>query len=213
MWRKLKNIFGEIAQEYDAWYDQNPLFLSEIKALRALGEVPSPGLEIGVGTGVFAKALGFKYGLDPSPEMLSLAQKKGIFCICGVGEKAPFKDHIFKACGLFFTLCFVSDPRKVIRECRRILTSGGLLFLGFIPQESPWGKFYEEKARRGHRIYRWAHFRKGEEILLLLKRERFSILKGYSSLFQPPSTQPYEEEPQEGLWPEAGFWAVLAIKN
>ncbi len=214
MWREISRAFGEVARDYEAWYQGNPLFASELRALLALGPIPSPSLEIGVGTGVFAKALGFTHGLDPSLDMLLLARQKGLLCVCGVGERLPFKDEIFEACGMFFTLCFLSRPEEALEECYRVLKPEGKLFLGFVPRESPWGQYYEEKKRAGHKLYRFARFREGQEVLNLLKEKGFRLVKGSSTLFQPPGLKrPLREEPREGFFAEAGFWALVAIKD
>jgi len=85
--------------------------------------------------------------------------------------------------------------------------------LGFIPKESPWGLYYQEKAKRGHPLYSLARFREGKEVLNLLKAWGFAIIKGKSTLFQPPSGPFYEEEPKDGFFSEAGFWAILAVKD
>ncbi len=214
MWKEISRAFGEVASAYDAWYEGNPLFLSELKALNALGPVPKPALEIGVGTGVFAEALGFTHGIDPSLEMLSLARQRGVHVVCGVGERLPFKTGSFEAVGLFFTFCFLTDPEAVLREASRSLKPAGKLFLGFVPAESPWGHYYQEKKKNGHRLYRFMRLRKGKEVLRLLEKEGFRIVRGYSTLFQPPAFEPYfEEEPKRGFSPKAGFWALLAEKG
>ena len=165
MWRKVSEAFGKIAREYDSWYEKNVLFISELKALKALGEVPAPSLEIGVGTGVFAKALGFTYGLDPSLSML-LACQKHIFGVCGLGEEMPFKNKSFKACGLFFTLCFLSDPEKVLEECRRVLKPKGLFCWVSSPKNHP-GAFIIRKKQSADTLFTaW---------LVLEKEKRSSI--------------------------------------
>jgi len=44
----------------------------------------SLSLEVGVGSGRFAQALGVSYGLDPSMELLKLARQRregGFFCV------------------------------------------------------------------------------------------------------------------------------------
>lgn len=59
--------FDAHTEQYDAWFDQHPVaFDAEVRALQAL--TPSTGrrVELGVGTGRFAQALGIDEGLDPS---------------------------------------------------------------------------------------------------------------------------------------------------
>jgi hypothetical protein len=62
----MTNIFEESAQEYDEWYAQNEFaYLSELAAIKAFMPTEGHGLEIGVGTGRFAAALGIKVGVEP----------------------------------------------------------------------------------------------------------------------------------------------------
>ena len=212
MWREISRAFGELAEEYDAWYQENPLFEAELAALRELGPLPQPALEIGVGTGVFAKALGFTYGLDPSVQMLKLARSKRLWVVCGRGESLPFKDGVFAACGLFFTLCFVENPLQVFREAKRILRPQGKLWLGFIPAGSPWANYYEAKKRAGHKLYRFARFYHYDEVLKLVQDLGFSLEKEVSSLYQSPDESPCYEAPREGYENGAGFLALSLRK-
>ncbi|MFO7650004.1 MAG: hypothetical protein R6X13_01500, partial [bacterium] len=60
--------FDAIAAQYDAWYDGKgkAAFATELAALRPLlARLPRPWLEVGVGTGRFAQALGIPLGIDP----------------------------------------------------------------------------------------------------------------------------------------------------
>ena len=62
-------VFEKFAERYDSWFDRNPYaYKSELKAISAL--IPKgKGIEIGVGTGRFAKPLGIKFGIEPSRKM------------------------------------------------------------------------------------------------------------------------------------------------
>lgn len=58
------------ADEYEAWFSENHhLFMSEVEAIRRLIPEFDKGLEIGVGTGLFAQKLGIKEGVEPSSAM------------------------------------------------------------------------------------------------------------------------------------------------
>ncbi|MDI6850734.1 MAG: hypothetical protein QMD82_02195 [bacterium] len=59
-------VFDLFADDCDQWYERNYyLFQSEVKALKKV--VPDGiGLEVGVGTGRFAKELGIEFGVDPT---------------------------------------------------------------------------------------------------------------------------------------------------
>ena len=63
------NPFDENAEHYDVWFDTQrgrSVFESETLCLRPLASgVFRPWLEVGVGTGRFAQALGVEHGIDP----------------------------------------------------------------------------------------------------------------------------------------------------
>ena len=89
-----------------------------------------PLLEVGVGTGRFAQALGIEYGVDISSGVLKFAKKREITVVKGAGEELPFKDKVFGGVFLIVTLCFVDAPLKVLKESARVL-SARLLFFPF----------------------------------------------------------------------------------
>jgi SAM-dependent methyltransferase len=74
--------FDRYAERYDRWFDDVPgrsVFPSELAAIElVLNEAQAPTLEVGVGTGRFAAALGVTLGLDPSREVLRIAQRRGV---------------------------------------------------------------------------------------------------------------------------------------
>ena len=58
-------VFDSLASDYDAWFDEEGrlIFASEVEALRqALPLLPKPWIEVGVGSGRFAQALGIDIG-------------------------------------------------------------------------------------------------------------------------------------------------------
>jgi len=59
------NIFDRYYKRYDNWYEKNKFaYLSELKTVRKVLPRKGKGLEIGVGTGRFAAALGISTGID-----------------------------------------------------------------------------------------------------------------------------------------------------
>ena len=92
----MRRIFDRHYKRYDAWYDKYRFaFLSEVKAVKKIMPRAGKGLEIGVGTGRFAAALGITAGVDPSRPMLKIAQSRGINVCCGEGEELPYPDKTF----------------------------------------------------------------------------------------------------------------------
>lgn len=212
-----RQVFDVYADRYDAWYDSSVgkiLFSAELACLRPLLEqFARPYLEVGVGTGRFAEALGIEYGLDPSPRALEKARVRGVKVTLGIGEELPFPDARFGGVLLVFTLCFVEDPNKVIQEIRRVLTPGGGLVLGVLLKDTPWADSYARRGAEGHPLYSTARFYSREEVEDLLKQSDFRITAYRSTLFQKPGLEVYKEEsPVDGLVPGAGFVGIAAVK-
>ncbi|MBI5639667.1 MAG: class I SAM-dependent methyltransferase [Nitrospirae bacterium] len=171
-----------------------------------------PFLEVGVGTGRFAKALGIRYGVDPSETMIEISGQRGITVEKAFGEDLPFRDNIFGGVFILFTLCFVARPDAVVSEAARVLKSGGGVIIGIINRESPWGQCYLQKKMQNHPIYKYANFYSIDEVEKMIRMTGMRI-EGYSStLFQTPSDSPIQEAAHNRLIAEAGFLCLLARK-
>lgn len=210
--------FDARAAEYDAWYDSQAgatIFAMEVDCLRPLLHCHQrPYLEIGVGSGRFAQALGIEYGVDPSPALLRLADSRGVQAARAAGERLPFGDRTFGGVLIALTLCFVDDPPSVLCEAWRVLVPGGGLVLGLILKGSPWAEFYARKGREGHPIYSRARFFSRDEVENLLHSSQFDVLDYGSVLFQPPGQNLYHpERPIPGYRQSAGFVAIGSGKQ
>lgn len=93
-------------------------------------------IDIATGTGVLALAAldrvgpnGKVVGLDPNPDMLSIARCKTsrIDWRDGHAEEIPFPDRTFDAAISQFGLMFFADRAKGLREMMRVLKPGGRL--------------------------------------------------------------------------------------
>ncbi len=210
----MTSAFEELAARYDAWYDTasgRVLYDLELGCLRPLlSGTGAPRLEVGVGSGRFAAALGVDVGLDPGRAALRLAAKRGVRVVQGAGERLPFSDNAFGAVGLVVTLCFAEDPEGLLGEVRRVLGPGGTLVVGLVPGDSAWGRWYEEKGRAGHPFYQSAHFLTLSDHLRLLGHAGFEPVASRSTLIQAPTDAPIDEAVQEGIVPGAGFVALVA---
>ena len=231
MWQKLEELeneleeaktmteaspFDELAEVYDAWYEEEGKLLFEIEARafrETLTELSKPWLEVGVGSGRFAQALGIESGIDPSVELAKIARRRGITVHQGKGEGTPFDKESFGTVFLIVTICFVDSPRDVLKEAHRILTPGGKVVLGLVLKESPWGKFYREKKEEGHRFYKYATFYSYNDLTELLKQTGFSTERVISTLFQKPGEVKGMELPQGDYSPDAGFTIIVAGKQ
>jgi ubiquinone/menaquinone biosynthesis C-methylase UbiE len=213
---KASEAFDAHIDEYDKWFDSaegRALFASEVGTVRLLMvNLEHPFLEIGVGTGRFAKELAIDAGIDPSERALVLANKRGIKVQKEAGEDMPFADASFGAVFTLFTLCFVETPAKMFSEAARVLKTGGSIIVGIINRESAWGEHYMRKKAEGHPIYRHARFYSSAELSAMLKTAGLHVEDSASSLFQPPSNNPYREEAHSGLSDGAGFTCIRARK-
>jgi SAM-dependent methyltransferase len=211
------DAFNSQADRYDAWYDTpkgQALLATEVTCLRPfIQRLPQPWLEVGVGTGRFAQALGIGYGLDPAPSALVKARQRGVPVVRSVGEAIPFIGGAFGGVLVAFSLCFVNDPLAVLREAHRVLLPDGGLVLGLLLRGTPWADFYAQRGKEGHPIYSTAHFYSKEEVERLLAQAGFRVTACRSTLFQPPGQDAYRQEtPVEGYAPGCGFFACLSAK-
>lgn len=213
-WRQSSEVFDRNAAEYDSWFEESLLFDIELAALKEL-KTPllGPKLEIGVGSGRFAKEIDVAFGVDPAINPLYLSQKRGIEVIQATGEELPIGSSRMRTVYLLFALCFLADPLQVIKESSRVLKEGGHLVLGMIPSLGLWGKSLEEKKKDGHPFYEYARFYDMITVELWLNDAGFQLVETRSSLFQPPDSLQEFECSHSGVSPEAGFWVLVARKT
>jgi len=207
---EIQKVFNKHAKNYDEWYEKNKyIYLSEVEALKIAILKDKKGLEIGVGTVRFAAVLGIEYRIDPSEEMLKIAQKRGIKTFLGYGEKLPFNDKEFDFVAIIITICFVRNPEKAIKEAKRVLKIGGKLIIGIIDKNSPLGQFYLEKKKQGHLFYKYANFYSVDEIVKMLEKYGFGNFKFYQTIFKPIEEFKEVEMPKEG-YGEGSFVIIFA---
>jgi len=209
-------LFDSLASVYDEWFERDGelIFATELQAFQQiLSPLPKPWIEIGVGSGRFAHALGIEIGLDPSIKLLELAGRRGITAFLGRGELQPFNTASFGTAFFIVTICFVQSPLDVLNETWRILAPDGKVVLGLILRESPWGEFYEQKKKDGHRFYKYANFYSYDETVALLERSGFLVETVTSTLFQTPCYVRQVELARKGFSSAAGFIMVVAGKK
>jgi ubiquinone/menaquinone biosynthesis C-methylase UbiE len=85
-------------------------------------------LDVGCGTGRLAAALhdsGSRvWGVDPSPEMVALAKKRGVNAKVARAEQLPFKEGWFERAVLWLTVHLLDRP-GAFAELRRVLAADG----------------------------------------------------------------------------------------
>jgi ubiquinone/menaquinone biosynthesis C-methylase UbiE len=206
--------FDKHAAGYDAWYETTvgeAVFEMEVGCLRPQTDRLSPRLEVGVGTGRFARALGIEFGVDPSRPMLELARRRGVRTVQGLGEHLPFRSSSIGGVLVAFTICFVRDPVLVLEEISRVLIPGGGLVLGFLPRGTAWAEMYARRGAEHHPIYETARFYTAKEVEDFIVRAGLRITGYRSTLLQPPGLDTYaSEEPTEEYQPEASFLTFAA---
>lgn len=203
--------FNRLAREYDLWYEKEKLtFQAEAKAFQPLlSDMPKPWLELGVGSGRFAQALGIPWGMDPAKNLLRISRRRGIKVVAGRGEFLPILPQKVGSIFFILTLCFVEFPKQAFQECHRALIQGGKMAIGFIPRPSPWGQFYLEKKKQGHPLYQFARFYSVGQVEEMAMAAGFSIQGIFSTLFQKPGEVKKEENPMKGYRPQAGFLVLV----
>jgi len=211
------SVFDKYTERYDSWFTSpkgKVLFQNEVEAIKELirGIEIGESLEIGVGTGAFAKALRIPYGVDPAWNSLLLAKRRGVEVVQGIAENLPFKDNSFDTVFIIVTICYVKDPIKTLTETNRVLRNHGHVIIGFINKDSSWGREYLEKKKKGHIFYGPATFYSYQEVQGILERTGFKIQKVVSTLMQNPTEKPIREKPIVGFRAYAGFITILARK-
>ena len=212
-----EDLFERWAPQYDAWFDSadgQPLFESEVSCIRrVLPTKCRPWLEVGVGTGRFAQALGVEVGIDPAARPLSLAAGRGVTVVQACGEALPFACSQFEVALVVVTLCFAPQPLPLLQESARVLTDDGRVVLGLVLADRPWGHHYARLGEAGHRFYSRARFYTMEEVRQLAAEAGLTIAAAACTLSQQPQRPPFVvEDPRDGLDPRASFVAVSLAK-
>jgi ubiquinone/menaquinone biosynthesis C-methylase UbiE len=104
-------------------------------------------LEVGIGSGLnlhfYGDDVTSVYGIDPSPELLRLAQERAnrlairVVLHEGVADEIPLDTRSVDTVVMTWTLCSLAAPEAALREVRRVLRlSGQLLFVehGLAPE-------------------------------------------------------------------------------
>ena len=202
------DVFDDLADRYDSWFDRHQAaFLSEVEAYKKV--VPTgEGLEVGVGSGRFAAALGIKTGVEPSEKLAALATSRGVRVLKGTAEALPFPDHQFDFILLGTVLCYLNDPLKALIEAKRVLKYDGTLIIGMLDKDSALGHSYAARKNENP-FYRHAHFYTVNEVLVFLHAGPFKEKAIYQMIFAPLEeiTQPEPVKPGHG---EGGYVVISA---
>ena len=200
-----EDVFGSHVTEYEQWFQEHScLFAAEIAAIREVLPQSGIGLEIGVGSGLFAAALGIKYGVEPSAAMRKKAESRGVHVFDGVAECLPFKTAMFDFAVMITVDCFLTDIERSFREACRVLVPQGWFVIAFIDAGTRLGKEYEQK-KQSSLFYRQAHFHSAAEIKEFLARAGFRVDAERQTIFA------FENLPQK-IRPGTGEGVFAVIK-
>ena len=214
VWSRVAEIFHDNALEYDLWYDESILFAIELTAIKELRcSLGKPKIEVGVGPGRFAEALGVDFGFDPARAPLEIAAPRISGACQGIGEELPLAKSSVATTYLLFTLCFIAEPQLVFAEVFRVLQVGGVLVLGFVPSKGRWGQELTAKREASHPFYQYANFYSYQQVCGWLGAAGFELVEVRSSLFQDPEKINSHEQSKPGYDARAGFVVLAARKK
>ncbi|HEX6848539.1 MAG TPA: class I SAM-dependent methyltransferase [Chitinophagaceae bacterium] len=203
---------GHVA-DYEAWFEKYPfVFQSEVEAIRDMLPEGSNlyAIEIGAGTGRFAKELGIREGIEPAANMRALALKRGINVLAGEADHLPFEDMKYDFVLMAFCISYFENLQKAFKESYRVLKNGGSLIVGFVDKASTIGKSYEEKRSQSV-FYREARFYSTKTVATELRKAGFKDLDFSQTLFHALDYIK-EFEPAEPGFGKGSFIVIRAIK-
>jgi ubiquinone/menaquinone biosynthesis C-methylase UbiE len=202
--------FDENIDKYEQWFIDNKfVYESELEAIKQL--IPEGnGLEIGVGSGIFALPLGIKNGVDPSNVMLNKAQQRGINVKLGVAENLPYPDENFDFAIMVTTICFVDDVLKALTEANRVIKKNGSLIIAFIDKNSAVGKQYLKNKEKST-FFKYSNFYNTDEVYNFLKTANFKITETIQTIFGDLGKIKEIQRPQTGFG-KGSFVVIKARK-
>ena len=205
--------FNDHAADYEAWFEKYAfVFQSEVEAIRDMFPEGSNlyGIEIGAGTGRFAKELGIREGIEPAANMRALALKRGINVLAGEADHLPFEDMKYDFVLMAFCISYFENLQKAFKESYRVLKNGGSLIIGFVDKSSTIGKSYEEKRSQSV-FYKEARFYSPKTVATELRKAGFKDLDFSQTLFHALDDIK-EFEPAEPGYGKGSFIVIRAIK-
>jgi ubiquinone/menaquinone biosynthesis C-methylase UbiE len=170
-----QNPFNIYTEEYEEWFKENEnTFQSELLAIRQVVPIGKKGIEIDIGSGIFAEQLDIKFGIDPSEKMLDLARKRNLNVVNGFAQNLPFPDESFDFAAFITSICFIKNPDKAIKEAYRILRKEGEIIIAFIDKHSKLGQILD-REKDSSKFYSVASFCSVSEIIKMIENNEFKV--------------------------------------
>ncbi|MCK9225186.1 MAG: class I SAM-dependent methyltransferase [Candidatus Muirbacterium halophilum] len=180
---RVNECFDAEIEEYEKWFNENDKLLSnEINIIKQLLPDFNKGIEIGVGTGIFASKLGIKNGVEPSKKMASKAIERGICVEIGKAENLPVADECYNLALMVTVDCYLNDVFKAFLEVNRILVKNGVFVIAFLDKSTPLGKIYEDNKHLD-KNYKYATFHSYKEISDWLIKANFEIMDRKQTIY------------------------------
>lgn len=150
-------------------------------------------LEIGAGTGEFAKLLEKDHRViatDIAENMVRIAKAKGLIAIVADAEKLPFKNRTFDTIIASEVIYYLDNPEKFLKEAYRILKPHGLLLLTSTSNSAKYIVFFRTLLRKlGLQTMYFddgvSDFITGIKLRLLLQKNKFNIEEERKIIFLP----------------------------
>lgn len=210
---ELISAFETHGAEYDAWYDKYPfVFESEIKAIQEnlpVGKIR--GIEVGLGTGRFAQALGIKEGVEPIFEMRRIAFQRGIEVMDAVAERLPYKDLSFDFVLMINGLGHLHKLLPAFKESHRVLKKAGAFIVGFVDKNSSIGRALQT-GKEGDLFFRHTEFYSSDRVTRELKEAGFAHITYSQTLFESLDGIKHVEPAIPGSG-KGSFIVIKAIKK
>lgn len=185
--------FDLVARIYDDWYSHpqgRQIFEAELNAINLHIPKIGLGLELGAGTGIFAKHLTSMKRviicLDHSKEMLKIAFNRGVNSILGVGEALPLRVGVLDFTYMITVIEFLDDPVIIFNEIQKTLKKNARLTVLFINSESSWGALYRDIGLKGDPVFKHAKFYNMDQVEEFFKLTNYCIIKKAGTLTTSP---------------------------
>ncbi len=206
----VQNPFDIYTDEYEKWFEEHKTtFQSELLAIRQVMPVGKKGIEIGIGSGIFAEQLGIDFGIDPSDSMLDLARKRKLNVVKGFAENLPFPDGSFDFAAFITSICFIKNPDKALKEAYRIIKADGEIIVAFIDKNSRLGQSLI-KEKEGSKFYSVASFYSVPEVIAMIENNSFKISDIVQTLTEINASK--VERPMKGFG-KGSFVVISAEKQ